>query len=36
VWAGPAGAALVEVFAPARADWADRERLAAVHPPLFP
>ena len=36
VWAGPAGAALVEVFAPARGDWADRERLEPVHPPLFP
>jgi quercetin dioxygenase-like cupin family protein len=36
VWAGAAGAALVEVFAPSRADWADRERLEPVHPPLFP
>ncbi len=36
VWAGPEGAGLVEVFAPARADWGDRERLAPVHPPLFP
>lgn len=36
VWAGPEGAALVEVFAPARADWADRERLAPSRPPRFP
>jgi len=36
VWAGPGGAGLVEVFAPARDDWGDRERLAPGHPPLFP
>jgi quercetin dioxygenase-like cupin family protein len=27
VRSGPDGATLIEVFAPARADWADRERL---------
>ena len=36
VWAGPNGAAIVEVFAPARDDWADRDRLAPAHPRLFP
>jgi unsaturated pyranuronate lyase len=36
VWAGPEGAGLVEVFAPARDDWSDRERLPASHPPRFP
>ena len=36
VWAGPGGAGLVEVFAPARNDWGDRERLPASHPPRFP
>jgi quercetin dioxygenase-like cupin family protein len=36
VWAGPEGAALVEVFAPSRSDWGDRERLAPAHPPRFP
>ncbi len=36
VWAGSEGAALVEVFAPGRDDWGDRERLAPAHPPLFP
>jgi quercetin dioxygenase-like cupin family protein len=35
VWAGPAGAGLVEVFAPARDDWGDRERLAPSPPLRF-
>jgi quercetin dioxygenase-like cupin family protein len=35
VSSGPDGAALVELFAPARDDWADRERLAP-RPPRFP
>ena len=36
VWAGGEGASLVEVFAPRRDDWADRERLAPSPPPRFP
>ena len=36
VWAGPGGAGIVEVFAPARDDWSDRERLSPSHPALFP
>ena len=36
VWAGPAGAGIIEVFAPRRDDWGDRERLAPARPPLFP
>ncbi len=36
VWAGPEGAGLVEVFAPARDDWGDRERLEPSHPSRFP
>jgi quercetin dioxygenase-like cupin family protein len=35
VWAGPDGAALAEVFAPARDDWADRERLEPSAPARF-
>ena len=35
VWAGPNGAGLVEVFAPARDDWGDRERLAPSPPLRF-
>jgi quercetin dioxygenase-like cupin family protein len=34
VSSGPDGAALVELFAPERDDWADRERLAARPPRL--
>jgi len=34
VTSGPDGAALVELFAPARDDWADRERLSP-RPPRF-
>jgi quercetin dioxygenase-like cupin family protein len=33
VTAGPDGATLIEVFAPARADWADREALEP-RPPI--
>jgi quercetin dioxygenase-like cupin family protein len=32
---GPDGAFLVELFAPARDDWGDRERLAPSTPPGF-
>jgi quercetin dioxygenase-like cupin family protein len=35
VRSGADGAALVELFAPARDDWAERERLAP-RPPRFP
>lgn len=35
VWAGPQGAALVELFAPRRDDWGDREQLAPSPPPRF-
>jgi len=35
VTAGPDGAALIEVFVPARDDWADRERLEPSPPAGF-
>jgi len=35
VWAGPDGASLIEVFAPRRDDWADRERLEPSPPQRF-
>ena len=35
VWAGPDGAALVELFAPRRDDWGDREQLAPGPPARF-
>jgi quercetin dioxygenase-like cupin family protein len=35
VWAGPEGASLVEVFAPRRDDWGDRERLQPSAPRRF-
>ncbi len=35
VWAGPDGASLIEVFAPRRDDWGDRERLQPSPPPRF-
>jgi quercetin dioxygenase-like cupin family protein len=34
VSSGPEGVVLIELFAPARDDWADRERLAARPPRL--
>lgn len=36
VWAGREGAALIEVFAPRRDDWGDRERLEPSAPLRFP
>jgi quercetin dioxygenase-like cupin family protein len=36
VWAGPEGATLVELFAPRRDDWGDREQLAPSPPLRFP
>jgi quercetin dioxygenase-like cupin family protein len=35
VWAGPDGASLIEIFAPRRDDWGDRERLEPSPPPHF-
>jgi quercetin dioxygenase-like cupin family protein len=35
VTAGPEGARLIEVFVPARNDWADRERLEPSPPHIF-
>ncbi len=35
VRSGPEGATLVEVFAPRRDDWGDRERLAPSRPKGF-
>ena len=35
VRSGPGGATLIELFAPARADWADRERLDPCAPKVL-
>jgi quercetin dioxygenase-like cupin family protein len=36
VWSGPEGASLVEVFAPRREDWGDREQLVPSPAVRFP